>query len=283
MLRPGDLTITTTTTSGTDQSDWTEGLARAGLVARGIVYFLFGVIAVQLAVRGSTGGEKASTTGAFGELAEKPFGKVLVGVVAVGLVCWAAACAVAVVTGRNGAKPGPSDTTDRLKDAGRAAASLLLTIAAVGVVTQSGSGGGQDRERQQTARLMDAPFGRILVGLVGAGIVALGLYRLVKAAQQDHLDHVDLGKLPSWAPVGVAKALGVAGAVGRGLVFTLLGGFVVKAALEHQPDESRGIDGALRELSGGGPGRALLAVIAVGVVCYGLWTAVEARCRQTDT
>ncbi|CAN5654731.1 hypothetical protein BH24ACT4_BH24ACT4_06020 [soil metagenome] len=81
----------------------------------------------------------------------------------------------------------------------------------------------------------------------------------------------------------MAKALGVAGAVGRGLVFTLLGGFVVKAALEHQPDDSRGIDGALRELSGGGPGRALLAVIAVGVVCYGLWTAIEARCRQTDT
>lgn len=246
------------------------------------MYFLFGVIAVQLAVTGSTGGEEASTTGAFGELAEKPFGKVLVGIVALGLLCWALACAAAVVTGRNGAKPGQSDTKDRLKDAGRAVASLLLTVTALGVMTQSRSGGG-DQERQLTARLMDAPFGRVLVGLVGTAIVALGLYRLVKAAQQDHLDHVDLGKQPSWAPVAVAKGLGGAGAVGRGLVFTLLGGFVVKAALEHQPDESRGIDDALRELSGGGLGRALLALISVGVVCYGLWTVIEARCRQADT
>ncbi len=271
-------------TTGTDQSDWTEGLARVGLVARGIVYFLFGVIAVQLAATGSTGGEKASTTGAFGELAEKPFGKVLVGVVALGLLCWALACGVAAVVGRNGAKPGESDAKDRVKDAGRAVASLVLAVAAVGVATSAGSGGGGGgQKRQATARLMDAPFGRILVGLVGAAVVGLGLYRLYKAYQQDHLDHVDLGKAPSWAPTGFLKGLGTAGAVGRGLVFALLGAFVVKAAIEHQPDESRGVDGALRELAGGGPGRILLAVTAVGVVCYGLWTLVEARCRQADT
>lgn len=278
------MTATTSDSTGTDQSDWTEVLARAGLVARGVVYFLFGFIAAQLAFTGSTEGEQASTTGAFGELAEKPFGQILVGLVAAGLLCWAAACAVAALLGRNGAEPGESETSDRVKDAGRAVLSLLLVATAVAVLVQGGGGGGgSGQQRRFTARLMDAPFGRILVGAVGVALIGLGIYRLTKAWKQDHLDRVNLAKAPSWAPDRLLKVLGMAGEVGRGLVFAVLGGFVVKAAIEHQPDESRGIDSALRELAGGGPSRFLLIAIALGVISYGLWTLVEARYRQADS
>jgi len=57
---------------------------------------------------------------------------------------------------------------------------------------------------------------------------------------------------------------------------------VLKAAVEHDPDESKGIDAALRDLAGGGPGRVLLIVIALGLVCYGAWNLVEARTRRSD-
>ena len=93
---------------------------------------------------------------------------------------------------------------------------------------------------------------------------------------------MDLGRLGPSAPRRGLELLGVVGHVGRGLVFVVLGGFVLQAAVRHDPEESKGIDAALRDLAGGGPGRALLIVIALGLVAYGLWTFVEARARRSD-
>ncbi len=129
---------------------------------------------------------------------------------------------------------------------------------------------------------MDAPAGQVLVAGVGLVLVGLGLHHLVKAFRQDHLERVDLSRMGQAVPRRAWEGLGLVGHAGRGLVFAIVGGFVVQAALTHDPDKGSGIDGALRELSGGGPGRLLLAVTAVGVVCFGLWTLVEARCRRSD-
>ncbi|HMJ78358.1 MAG TPA: DUF1206 domain-containing protein, partial [Iamia sp.] len=138
--------------------DWTEPLARAGLVARGVVFTVFGVIAVRLAFLGSTAGEEASTSGAFSELVEKPLGAVLVGAVVVGLVAWAVSCFVAVVSGRNGSKPGASEPLDRVRDGVRGAVALAIAVSGGRVLTDgegsgsSGGSGGSGQERELTAR-----------------------------------------------------------------------------------------------------------------------------------
>lgn len=266
------------------QPDHTEALARVGLAARGVVFTTFGLIAVRLAFLGSTAGEEASTSGAFAEIVEKPLGTVLVAVTALGLAAWALSCAVAVVTGRNGSKPGRSEPLDRARDAVRGAIAVALCATAVRVLTQgeqaaSGSG---EQQRTWTARLMDAPAGRGVVGLIGLAVLGAGLYHVVKAFKRDFLEHVDLGRLGSAALRTPAEWLGLAGHVGRGLSFAIVGGFVLRAAVEHDPDQSKGIDAALRDLAGGGPGRLLLVVTAVGLVCFGLWAFVEARCRRSD-
>ncbi len=265
--------------------DWTEPLARAGLAARAAVYGVFGAVAVRLAVLGSTAGEEASAPGAFAELVEKPLGSILVGLVVAGLVAWGAVCLVAVVSGRNGSKPGPSDTLDRVRDAIRGTTSLALAAVGVRVLTQgqSAAEGGSQEEREATARLMDAPAGQLLVGAIGLALLGVGIYQVVKAVKRDFLDDVDLSRMGSRIPRRALEVLGVVGHAGKGGVFAVLGLFVLKAAVEHDPDESEGIDGALRELAGGGPGRVLLMAIAVGLVCFGLWCAVEARTRRADT
>ncbi|HEX7131345.1 MAG TPA: DUF1206 domain-containing protein [Iamia sp.] len=262
--------------------DWTEPLARAGLVARGVVFTVFGVIAVRLAFLGSTDGEEASTGGAFSELVEKPLGVVLVGATVVGLVAWAVSCFVAVVSGRNGSKPGASEPLDRVRDGFRGAVALVIAASGVRVLARGEGSGGSGEERDLTARVMDAPAGQLLVGVVGLVLLGLGLYHLVKAVKRDFLERVDLGRMGGRVPRRALEVLGVVGHVGRGLVFAVLGVFVLKAAVEHDPDESKGIDAALRDLAGGGPGRILLVAIAVGLVCFGLWTFVEARARRAD-
>lgn len=264
--------------------DWTEPLARAGLVARGVVFGVFGVIAVRLAFLGSTAGEEASTTGAFSELVEKPLGTFLVGATVVGLLAWAAACFVAVASGRNGSKPGASDAGDRARDAFRGAIAVAIAVAGWRVLTQGeGAGsGGSGQEREWTARLMDAPAGQLLVGAVGLAVLGVGVWKVVKAVRRDFLERVELGRMEGPVPRRGLEGLGVVGHIGRGLVFAIVGGFVLKAAVEHDPDESKGIDTALRDLAGGGPGRILLVATAVGLVAYGLWCVVEARTRRSD-
>ena len=64
-----------------------EGLARVGLVAYGVVYLLVGWLALQIAWGGSA--KSADTSGALRTLADQPFGKILLWLVALGLVALA--------------------------------------------------------------------------------------------------------------------------------------------------------------------------------------------------
>jgi Domain of Unknown Function (DUF1206) len=63
-------------------------LARAGLIAYGDVHLLIGWLAVQIAWSASDG-KSADTSGALKTLADQPFGKFLLWLMAVGLVALA--------------------------------------------------------------------------------------------------------------------------------------------------------------------------------------------------
>ena len=62
-------------------------LARAGLVARGFVYGIVGILALKLAV--GSGGRATTQRGALMTLAQEPFGKALLIATAAGLAGYA--------------------------------------------------------------------------------------------------------------------------------------------------------------------------------------------------
>ena len=64
-----------------------EWLARAGFVARGLVYGIIGLLALKLAI--GSGGKATDQQGAMRTLAQQPFGKVLLLALAVGLAGYA--------------------------------------------------------------------------------------------------------------------------------------------------------------------------------------------------
>ncbi len=66
---------------------WTERLARLGYLAKGVVYAVVGVLALQVAF--GTGGQTTDTKGALATLAQGPLGTALLAVVAAGLVAYA--------------------------------------------------------------------------------------------------------------------------------------------------------------------------------------------------
>lgn len=76
-------------------------------------------------------------------------------------------------------------------------------------------------------------------------------------------------------------ALGVAGQTARGVVFAVIGGFLIDAAASYDPQKAQGLDGALRSLGSATGGKALLTAVAVGLACFGAYSLAEARYRKT--
>jgi hypothetical protein len=259
-----------------DGGDWLDAAARVGLTAYGVVHLVIAWLALQLAFGDRKG--SPSSSGAISELAQQPFGKVLVWAVAVGmflLVVWQGIEAVAGHRDEDGNKR----TGKRLLSAGKAVVYGAIGVSAVKVAVSSGSSGGKSSEQQtdsMTATVMELPAGQLLVGAVGLGILAIGVAFAVRAWTEKYAKHLDAeGKSGS---TGTAYLwFGKLGYAAKGVALGVVGSLFCYAALTHDPDESGGLDQALREVLDKPFGPVLLGVIALGIGCYGLFCLARAR------
>jgi len=238
--------------------------ARLGYAASGVLHLVLGWTAVSLAWGTGGSGESADQSGALEQLGSTPVGAFLLWVVVAGfalLTLWQVATAVAT-----------GETKDRLKSAGKAVTYLVLTALAARAATGQGSGGGGNEQTTSiTARVMEHPLGQVAVGLVGLGVVVVGGYHVVKGWRQKFLE--DLRENPG-------RAVTVAGRVGyvaKGIALGIVGALFVVAAVQNDPEEAQGLDGALRSLLEVPLGKALLTAVGLGIAAYGLYSFGRAR------
>jgi hypothetical protein len=255
------------------QSDWVDRLAGFGLISFGVVHLVLGWLCVQLAVGDRAG--TPSTTGAVQELAEKPFGKFLVWAVAVGLVVLAAWQALEAAVG-NRDKEGAKRLGKRAINAGRAVVYGAIAAGAISVATGSSGGGGSKQTDSWTAKLLSAPGGQVLVGLVALGIIGVGVGLIVVAVRGKYLE--SLQSRATRGTTGTAvKWLGGVGHIAKGLALGVVGGLFLYAAVTHEADKSGGLDQALRTMLDQPFGPFLLGAVGVGFAAYGVFCLVKAR------
>ncbi len=264
--------MTTTQSAAREAKDSkpVEALARLGLAARGLVYVVIGVIAVQIAL-GKKG--EADRNGALGAIREQPFGEVLLVVLAIGFAGYAAWRLLEAAVGHQD-EHGGKKVAKRL---GSLARGLLYASFSVTTLTFVSTGGSQDKTKPLTARVMAMTGGQLLVGAAGVAVIGGGLYIAYRGLSKKFLKKLTL---PSPTSRTLAERLGTAGLVGRGLVFCLLGGFLVDAAVTFDPNKAKGLDAALKTLAQQAFGTFLLFVAAVGLLAFGAWSFVEARYRD---
>ena len=260
--------------------DWIEKLARAGYAAKGVVYVIVGVLALQAAF--GTGGSTDGTQGAIREIGDQPFGQVLLVLTAIGLLgysLWRFVQAALDVE-REG-----SDAEGIGKRIGYAISGLVylfLAWTAASIVFGWGSSGSGGSRQEWTATLMAQPFGRWIVGIVGVVIIGVGLHHFYRAYKADFMKQYKTGmmerKEEKWA-----KRIGQFGLSARGVVFCMIGSFLIQAALQAQPSEAQGLSGALETLAAQPYGPWLLGLVAAGLVAYGIYCFSRARYRYFPT
>jgi hypothetical protein len=85
--------------------------------------------------------------------------------------------------------------------------------------------------------------------------------------------------MPGWLR-SATSFIGTTGLASRGLVFVLIGAFLVKAAGEFDPDNAKGLDASVKTVASQPYGRVLLFAGAVGLLAFALWSWIEARYRK---
>ncbi|WMI60811.1 DUF1206 domain-containing protein [Streptomyces rochei] len=251
-----------------------EGAARAGLTARGVIYLLVGVLALQIAF--GTGNREADRGGALAELADKPFGAVLLwalGAGLVGMALWRLSEALFGATGKDG-----HTAKKRLPAAARCVFYAFVAYSVLAFAAGSGGGGSSDRQsRDVTAKVMEMPAGQWIVGL--AGIVVAGVVIAVQALRRSYHKKLKLGEL-SPRTRRLVDVTGVGGGAARGIVFAVAGGFAVRAAVDYEPDRAKGLDDTLRSFAETPLGPWLLVLVAAGLVLFGVFSFALARWRR---
>ncbi|MFH9725465.1 DUF1206 domain-containing protein [Streptomyces sp. NPDC017254] len=252
--------------------------ARAGFVARGVLYLLVGALAVRIGLTGTS--EQADRGGALAEVVATPFGSVLLwalGVGLAGMALWRLSEACVGAAGPKGHRPGK-----RALSGARFvfyAVSSFLVLAFAAGDRGSGAGSTDRQSRDLTGRLLSLPGGPWWVGAVATGILGAGLWIAGRAVLRKYREHLRWQRM-SMPQRRFMDVTGAAGGVARGLVFVAVGYFGLKASIESDPGEAKGMDDALRSFAQAPVGPWLLVAVAVGLALFGVFSFGQSKWRE---
>ena len=268
--RSGSLGAARSAASGAPGRDVLSMLARLGLIARGVVYGVVGVLALKLAL--GAGGKTASQTGALQTIAGQTFGGPLLIALAIGLAAYAT---WRLIEGVAGSRPGEGGVAQRRISAiGSAVAYAALCYVAVEIVVGSQKTGGGSPHA--AAGVLGWPGGSVIVGITGVVVIGIGGYQAYKGVASKFLDDSDIERMGPYGRTAFT-ALGVVGHVARAVTFALIGYGLLKAALDYSARSAIGLDGALQKLAHASDGPLLLGIVAAGFIAFALYSIADSR------
>lgn len=255
--------------------DWLTRGARFGLIAKGVVYALIGILAIQAALgfAGRVGGSREAVE----YLGHQPFGQALLVLVGVGLFAYAAWSFIMALADTENEGTDAMGIVKRLGFAAGGVVNTAIAITALQLALGSSSEGGG--AKTWAAKVMNEPFGHWLVGLLGVVVIGVGVAQFYMAYTKRFLEKLDTASMSEKVRRAVVR-MGQAGYASRGVVFPIIGVALVSAAFTHDPSEAKGMGEALRTVAASTHGKILLIVVAAGLLAYGVFTVALAKYRR---
>jgi hypothetical protein len=252
-----------------------EWLTRVGFIGYGLFHIAVAWLATQIAL--DKPAAEGDQSGAFRTLVAQPFGRALLVVVTVGLAAMAVWQLLLALVGHR-AERGRNRTFERLASAGRTVvyAALAWTAYRVLVGTPTSSA---EQQQNATAGFMAHGTGRLLVAIVGLGVLALGIGMVVYGAKHKFERKLMTARMRRTTRTA-ARRLGQFGYIAKGVAFGIVGLLLLDAAVTSDAAKSRGLDAALRTLVAQPYGRLLLILVALGFLAFGIYCFFQARYRK---
>jgi hypothetical protein len=255
-------------------------LGCAGLTAKGIVYCLLGLLAFMAAFH--LGGQSAGDTdrtAVFEFLERQTGGKIMLGALAVGLICYTLWRFVQGAMKPSGLDANSKAAAKRIR---YIASGMVYGMFAYQIIRrlfapQSGSG---DSSQDAIRELLNKSYGQALVGAIALGLLIIGVYQIYYGLSGKYKKHVS--KVIGIDHGDVLLKSGKIGYVARGLVWLLMSFLFFRSALYSNASEAGNTSKAFEFLKGSSYGSYLLAAVALGLICYGTFNFVRARYENTS-
>lgn len=260
-------------------NDWIEKLARFGFIAKGVIYVLLGIMAVMAAI-GQGSAQQANRNGVAQLIFEQPFGRILSILLVIGIIGY-------VIWRFTEAIKDPhhvgSDNKGIIKRIGYFVSGLVYTGFAISLIRQlAGSGGGSSNSRQTwTAKILEMDAGPFIIIIIGVIIVIAGIAQFVKAYKAGFKKYLRLDGLQLETRKWITR-IGRIGFSARGIVWLIIGYFIIRAGIESDASKVKGSQGAFSFLEQMSNGQWILLAVAIGVTAYGVFQFVKARYYQMN-
>lgn len=258
-----------------NKSDWFKGYFRFGLISKGIVYCLTGVIATMAAVGFSK--DKAGKSEIFQLIYEQPFGRILLSIIALGLLGYSLLRFFQCFRDIEGKGSDAKGIAQRFGFFISGVLYLALGYYA-GKLAITGSQGSGDSRQFMVGKVLGMDGGEWIIGVIGLIIIGNGVYQIYRGISGKFMKKI---RLAASNISGIVKKSGTMGYLSRGITMGVIGYLVLHAAITANPKEAQGTEGAFDYLQSNF-GSVLMAIIAIGLIGYGVFMFVRARYQRIN-
>ncbi|WP_315906238.1 DUF1206 domain-containing protein [Priestia koreensis] len=255
-----------------DVKPWVAKFGRFGIMTRGAVYILVGIVTLMAAL--GIGGSTKGAQGAFSSVASVPFGEVLLWVIGVGLICYIIWRILEFFTDPENQG---EDVKGWLSRTGYIISGLIhIGFASKAFMIANHAGKSGDAKEKWTAKVLSEPFGQWMIGLLGVIIIGVGIHELYVAYTEKFVKRFNIAKMNP-KEIRIGKLTGKIGISARGIVICIIGYFLIITAITLDTDKAMGIDEAIGKLASEPYGQWMLVAVAIGLFLYGIFEVIKGK------
>jgi hypothetical protein len=257
--------------------DLLELAARVGYGARGFVYLSVGLLTLMASA--DLVGDAVGTKGAIAWMALRPFGRLWLLLVGLGLsafVMWRVLQSVFDADHEGTSRHG---LMTRMSQAFSGLSYGFLAFSAFAMLVhtpKNPAATDEARSHEQAATVLALPWGNWLLAGVGLVLLGIGVANVTRAWREDFTEYLACSPKMCRRVAPLARA----GVVARGLAYVPLAILIILAGMRSRASDVTTFGSALDAVERQPAGPWILALASLGFIAFGVFSFIEARFRR---